>query len=195
MQIDRSQALDPGHGDGGVAEGIDERADDVAGGFLLRVEDHDDRARSASQCSLERIARAEGFDGADDLVNRSLDRDVASGHHHDLRVSRTVRGKAPECCVGRSAARLRDHDDRGGLHGGLLQPRRHRVDRAVERVALDDDVGRPRRGQLEGDPGVDDAPAGRSGLQHGVGVGDVGRGQGDGLASCAGLPAVAAGDR
>jgi len=159
MQIDRSQALDPGHGDGGVIEGIDEWADDVAGEFLFRVEDHDDRAGSAPQCSLERIARAEGFDGADDLVSRSRDRDVAPGHHQDLRVRRTVHGKAPERCLGRGTVRLRDHDDRGGYQGRLLQPRRYRLDRAVERPVREDDVGRPRRAQLEGSPGVDDVPA------------------------------------
>jgi len=161
MQIDRVQALDPGHGHSGCVQGIDERADDVALRYLLWVDDHDDRAGGASQCSLERVARAEGFDGTDDLVSGSLDRDVTLGpHHHDLRAGRTVRGKALECCVGRGAAGFRDHDDRGRHQGGFLQPRRHRLDRTVERVAVQDHVGRPRRGQFEGGPEVDDAPAG-----------------------------------
>ncbi|RKY14805.1 MAG: hypothetical protein DRQ55_20320, partial [Planctomycetota bacterium] len=160
MQIDRSEPLDPGHGDGGVAEGADEWADDVAVGYLLWVEDHDDGTGGAPQCGLERVACAERLDGADGLVGRSRDRDIAPGHHHDLPAVGTVRGKAPERCVGRGATRFRHHHDRGGLHGRFLQPRRHRFDRAVERLVREDDVGRPSRGQLEGAPGVDDAPAG-----------------------------------
>ena len=160
MQIDRSQSLDPGHGDGGVVEGIDEWADDVAGGYLPWVEDHDDRAGGAPQCGLERVARAEGLDGADGLVGRPRDRDVPPGHHHDLRAIGAVRGETTERCVRRGATRLRDHHDRGGFQGRLLQPRRYRIDRAVERLVREDDVGRPRRGQLEGGPGVDDAPTG-----------------------------------
>jgi|GEM_PF-7009167 len=172
MQIDRSQALDPGHADGRVVQGIDERSDEVAGRYPFRVEDHDDGSGGASHCGLQRVARAEGCDGADDLVGGPLDQKVALGYRQDLRAGRTVCGEAPERCVGRGAAKLRDDDDGGGRQGGFPQPRRHRLDRAVEHLTVHDHVGRSRRGEFEGRPEVDDAPAG--GLDAGLEL--VGRG-------------------
>lgn len=158
MQICGVQSLGRDHGHGRVAQGGQQRADDVAAGRSLGLQHHHDLAHGPAQPGLERVAGTEGDGHVYDLVGRPLDHGLWPGHHDHLGF---VRERAAQCVqdgVGAGAGAGED-DDRGGHGGRFCQPRGHRPDRAVARLALGDDVGGASRLEVVARAEVDDLPA------------------------------------
>ena len=159
MQIGGVQPLGRSHGHARIGQGRQQRADDVPAGHTLRIQHHHDLARGPAQASLQRVAGTEGDRRAHDLVGRPLHGGLRPGHHDHLAA---LRQGAAQCREGRirTGAIAREDDDRGDHRSCLLQPRRHRLDRAVARLAVGDLVRGPGWLQVVASAEVDDLPAG-----------------------------------
>lgn len=159
MEVGRLQARGAHDGDRRVVQRPYQRGDDVVLRDASRIQHHDDLAGGTTEGGLQRISGTERDGGGDDLIGRSHDGDAGPGDHHDLGVRGSGARKRVEDGVRRCV--FGDDDDRGRGRGGFVEPRRDRVDRAVERAFAVGHVGRPGRLQVVAGSEVDDLPAGR----------------------------------
>ncbi len=158
VQIGRPQAPRADDGHRGVSQCSRQWADEISHRFERWSQHHDDGTAGTPQRGHQRLPGAERACRADDLIGGASDGVRALADDHDLGSRRAVSGQGRQCR--RRLVVPDDDDDRGPLARRLIQPRRHRPERSVERVPVLDDVSWPRRLQFEVVTGVDDPPAG-----------------------------------
>lgn len=159
MQIPRVQPASSGDGHAGVLQCRQQRCDDVPAGHGLGLQHHDDSAARAPESGLQRIAGSEGRGRGQDLNGGIFDPGLGSAH--DEHVDARGRG-IPDCAEGRFSRLVLagDDDHRSGGAGHLVEARRDRVHRAVERALTVRDVVWACRLQIVAGTEVDDLPAG-----------------------------------
>ena len=158
MQVRRGQSISRRDGHVRIGQRAYERADDVAAGQAIgREHDHHLAARDP-HCGLERVAAGPRLHGAHDDVGRVRHCHRSRDHHHDLGAARPV-----GCHRAQGWRRIdgAGYGDQAGPQVGRDDiAMRHRVERAVDHLAVLVQVGRPGRVQREGRTLVHDPPAG-----------------------------------
>jgi hypothetical protein len=149
-------ARDDGHSR--IGQRFGQRCDDVARRPAIGFEHDDELTGRAPQRGLQRITRAEGRGGRDDLLGRARDGGLGAGHDEHLRVRRQRSAQRAQQRI-RIVPLAGDDDDRASGARCFRQPRRDRLDGAVERATALVDVGRPGRLEVVAGAEVDHLPA------------------------------------
>lgn len=157
MQVRGGQSLCSSDSHIRVLQCRDERTHDVSRRCPCRVKHDDDGATCRPDPGFEGIARAPRLHGAHHHIGRRVEDPCVGRHDHDLGVGRPM-------CRERFEYRARmgfgGDDDHAGRGRGWALDGRDRIERAVDRHSILDQIRRAQRLQIVGRTVIDDLPAG-----------------------------------